>query len=69
MRFLRSFGDFWYQLIIGDDWRIAVSVVVALSAVSGLAAWSTLGSDALTLIGGVLIVAGFTATMLLLRHD
>jgi hypothetical protein len=27
---LRAFGAFWYDFIVGDDWRVAVSVVVAL---------------------------------------
>lgn len=30
MGFLRGFGAFWYDLIIGDDWKIAVGVVFVL---------------------------------------
>ncbi|MDB5058595.1 MAG: hypothetical protein JWO59_2067 [Chloroflexi bacterium] len=37
MNFLRSFGLFWYDFIIGDDWTIAAAVVAAL-AVTGLLA-------------------------------
>jgi hypothetical protein len=29
---LRAFGRFWYEFIVGDDWRIAAGVVVALGA-------------------------------------
>jgi hypothetical protein len=29
---LRAFGAFWYDFIVGDDWRIAVGVIVALTA-------------------------------------
>jgi ribose/xylose/arabinose/galactoside ABC-type transport system permease subunit len=36
MRRLRAFGAFWYDFVIGDDWRVAVGVVVALGAVAGL---------------------------------
>jgi hypothetical protein len=41
---LRAFGAFVYDFVIGDDWRIAAGVVVALGltyAVSrtGAAAW------------------------------
>jgi len=32
MKFLKEFGDFWYDFIIGDDWKIAVAVVLALGA-------------------------------------
>lgn len=28
---LRRFGAFWYDFVVGDDWRVAVGVVVALT--------------------------------------
>ena len=31
MRILTEFGKFWYELLVGDDWKIAVSVVLALT--------------------------------------
>ena len=31
MKFLKSFGAFWYDFIIGDDWRVAVAVTIALA--------------------------------------
>ena len=33
MRWVAQFGRFWYDFIIGDDWRIAVGVVVTIAAV------------------------------------
>jgi hypothetical protein len=44
MRYLRSFGRFWWDFIVGDDWRLAAGTVVgiaasALLAHTGLAAW------------------------------
>ena len=30
-RWLRSFGAFWYDFVIGDDWRGAAVVVLALA--------------------------------------
>lgn len=30
MNILRRFAYFWYDFIVGDDWTIAVAVVVAL---------------------------------------
>ena len=33
MRALAQFGRFWYDFIIGDDWRIAVGVVVTITGV------------------------------------
>ncbi len=38
MRLLRAFGWFWWDLVIGDDWRIAAYVVLVLGAGAGLAA-------------------------------
>ena len=32
MKWLKQFGAFWYDFIIGDDWRIAVGVVVTVAA-------------------------------------
>ena len=28
---IRAFGAFWYDFIVGDDWRVAVGVVVAFA--------------------------------------
>ncbi len=33
---LRSFGVFWYDFVVGDDWRVAVGVVVSLAATFGV---------------------------------
>ena len=44
MKHLRMFGKFWYDFIVGDDWTVAVGVVIALAltavlADGGLTAW------------------------------
>ena len=31
MRRLKSIGAFWYDFVVGDDWRVAAVVVVALA--------------------------------------
>jgi hypothetical protein len=44
-RALKSFGAFWYDFVIGDDWQVAAIVVVALAVtallahVAGVSAW------------------------------
>ena len=30
---LRAFGLFWYDFVVGDDWRIALGVAAALVAI------------------------------------
>lgn len=37
-RRVRTFAWFWWDFVVGDDWRIAVGVVVALVATAALAA-------------------------------
>ena len=44
MKWLAQFGKFWYDFLIGDDWRLAVGVVITISAVffgahHGVNAW------------------------------
>lgn len=34
---LRQFGRFWYDFVVGDDWRAAVGVALALGATALLA--------------------------------
>ena len=31
MRHIRTFGKFWYDFIIGDDWRVAIGVTAAIA--------------------------------------
>lgn len=37
---LRGFGAFWWDFIVGDDWRIAAGVVLALAITAALATTS-----------------------------
>jgi hypothetical protein len=32
MRSLKAFLGFWYDFVVGDDWRVAVGVVAALGS-------------------------------------
>ncbi|HEV2635965.1 MAG TPA: hypothetical protein VGX23_12500 [Actinocrinis sp.] len=33
---LRAFGAFWYDFVVGDDWRVAAAVVAALALTFGV---------------------------------
>jgi hypothetical protein len=35
-RSIMAFAAFWYDFIVGDDWRVAVGVVTALGITYGL---------------------------------
>ena len=45
MKWLAEFGRFWYDFVVGDDWTIAVAVIVAdrahdrVGALAGRNAW------------------------------
>ena len=44
MRVIRSFGAFWWNFIVGDDWRVAAGLAVALGLTAllthhGVNAW------------------------------
>ena len=38
MRRIRAFGLFWWDFVVGDDWRSAVGVVLAIGATAALVA-------------------------------
>ena len=37
-RRISAFAAFWYDFIIGDDWRVATGVIIALALTYGLSA-------------------------------
>jgi hypothetical protein len=32
MRYVRAFGHFWWDFVVGDDWRVAAGIAAALLA-------------------------------------
>jgi hypothetical protein len=38
VRYVRSFGLFWWDFVVGDDWRAAVGVVLGIALTAGLVA-------------------------------
>ena len=40
MTWLRRFGRFWWDFVVGDDWLVAVLVVIAIGATAALATTS-----------------------------
>jgi hypothetical protein len=33
---LRTFGRFWWDFVVGDDWRVAAGVAIALAVTDAL---------------------------------
>ena len=59
MRVLRSFALFWWDFIVGDDWRVAAGLAIALGLTSllthgGVNAWWLLPVAVALLLAGSL---------------
>jgi len=40
MRRIKAFGSFWWDFVVGDDWRVAAGIAVAFGLTALLAATS-----------------------------
>ena len=65
MKFLKSFGQFWYDFIIGDDWKIAVAVVLSLAVLLAAMLSGAFSDTVLTVFGGVLIIVAFSISLII----
>ena len=59
MRRLRAFGRFWWDFVVGDDWRVAAGRALALGLTSllthnGITAWWLLPLAVALVLGGSL---------------
>lgn len=69
MRILRAFGGFWYDLLVGDDWKIAVSVVVALGLTAVVLTRTGASDHVVAVIGAALVIVAFSVSVVLdVRH-
>jgi hypothetical protein len=64
VKYVKGFGQFLYDFIIGDDWKIAAGVAIALTTLAVLVGEHALGDRALAVIGGLLIAAMFVVSLL-----
>ena len=56
MRYVAAFARFWWDFVVGDDWRIAAGVALVLAA-GALAVATTSAPDALVTSLGALGIA------------
>ena len=54
---MRAFGRFWYDFIVGEDWRIAAGVVGVLALDAALVAATEASDTIVALAGAAGIVA------------
>jgi len=63
LKFLKAFGAFWYDFIIGDDWKIAAAVVLALGTLVVVMDATSLGDHGLAVLGAFLILGTFALSL------
>jgi hypothetical protein len=64
MRPLRAVGRFAYDLIVGDDWTLAIAVLASLAVVYAAIAWTSLPDAAVAVVGAVAVLVMFAASVL-----
>jgi hypothetical protein len=65
MTFIKGFLRFWYDFVVGDDWKIAACVVVALGVSALLVGESAFGAKTLPIVAGAGVALGFVASLVL----
>jgi len=63
MRYVVLFGRFWWDFLIGDDWRIAAGVTATLAGGAMLVARTSLTDAAISVIIGLAILALVAASI------
>jgi hypothetical protein len=63
MRYVVAFGRFWWDFIIGDDWKIAAGVFAVLAGGAALVAGTNLSDTAITLLVGCGILGVATGSI------
>jgi hypothetical protein len=60
---LRGFARFWYDFVIGDDWKIAAAVSAVLLAGAVLVAAAVLPDWAVAALLGAALLGAFTVVL------
>jgi hypothetical protein len=63
MRYLTAFLRFWWDFIVGDDWKIAAGVAGVLTTGALIVAYTGLSNTAVALLTGAGILAVVTASI------
>jgi hypothetical protein len=62
-RFVRGFGRFWYDFIVGDDPKIAVGVAAVLVLGATLVGTGSSSGAGLVVVLALLLLVAFTVAM------
>ncbi len=62
---VKGVARFWYDFVVGDDWKIAAAVAVVLLAGAGLVATQVLPEGAAAALTGAALVAAFVLALVI----
>jgi hypothetical protein len=65
VKILKAVGDFIYDFVIGDDWKIACSVVASLFVVWILIVGTPLSDHVVAVIGAFVVLTAFVGALLI----
>ena len=65
MRFLKGFYEFWYDFVIGDDWKIAAAVAAVLAVGFAIVSGGSYDPHVLTVGLAAAVAAAFTVALLI----
>jgi hypothetical protein len=65
VRLIKGFAGFWYDFVIGDDWKIAAAVVVTLGVGAIGVATSAIGLSVLPPLIAVLVLVAYTISLVI----
>jgi hypothetical protein len=64
MKFIVAFGRFWWDFIIGEDWKIAAGVALVLAGGALLVAYTGMSDTAIALLAGAGIMVVVTLSII-----
>ena len=59
MRYADAFFRFWYDFLIGDEWRIAAGIVIVLLLTAAMVHGVSARAAAAVVLAGVLVVEAY----------
>ena len=63
MKLVKGFGAFWYDFIIGDDWKIAFAIGLTLVVGAVVASVSATGAGWIAPVLGVALAIAFVVSL------
>jgi hypothetical protein len=65
MKFVKGFGQFWYDFVIGDDWKIAVAIGLVTVVGAVIASASATGAGWIAPTMGLALALAFVVALVI----